>query len=97
MQNFVYEGYPLECLTDNWKEKIEIIKVITTYCWTSSLYTKNKISGKIRVYYSYYKWISFMLFFQAITFYVPHLIWKIWEGGKIQMITKDIRKFNMNN
>lgn len=43
--------------------------------------------------HSYYKWVPFMLFFQAMTFYVPHWIWKIWEGGKIRMITNGMRGF----
>ncbi|KAL5236288.1 hypothetical protein ACI65C_003698 [Semiaphis heraclei] len=28
-----------------------------------------------------------------MTFYVPHWIWKIWEGGKIRMITNGMRGF----
>jgi len=43
--------------------------------------------------HSYYKWVPFMLFFQAMTFYVPHWIWKIWEGEKIRMITNGMRGF----
>ncbi|KAL4107649.1 hypothetical protein QTP88_017962 [Uroleucon formosanum] len=43
--------------------------------------------------HSYYKWVPFLLFFQAMTFYVPHWIWKIWEGGKIRMVTNGMRGF----
>lgn len=48
------------------------------------------------IIHSYYRWVPFMLFFQAITFYVPHWIWKMWEGGKIRMITKNVREFHMD-
>lgn len=82
-------------------------KVVNTYCWISSSFTyRNKpdfrqlntsehSEERIR-FHSYYQWVPFMLFFQAITFYVPHWIWKMWEGGKIRMITKDMHKFCMN-
>lgn len=58
-------------------------------------YNTENNGEKIR-FHSYYQWVQFMLFFQAITFYVPHWIWKMWEGGKICMITKDMRGFCMD-
>ena len=42
-----------------------------------------KSEGK-RVYHAYYQWVCFVLFFQAIFFYVPHYLWKAAEGGKIK-------------
>lgn len=42
-------------------------------------------------YHSYYQWVPFMLFFQAIMFYFPHWLWKNWEGGKMNNITNCIR------
>ena len=35
---------------------------------------------------AYYQWVPFMLFLQAIMFYVPHLVFKAFEGGKIKVI-----------
>lgn len=81
-------------------------KVINTYCWISSSFTyQNKPDfrnsnvqvneEKIR-FHSYYQWVPFVLFFQAITFYIPHWIWKMWEGGKIRMITNGTRGFCMD-
>lgn len=95
IQICIFEGNPIECFTDNWKEKSGFVKALTTFCWTSNLYTQNEMNGK-KIFHSYYKWVPFMLFFQAISFYVPHLIWKMWEGRKIEMITKEIRGFNMD-
>uniref|UniRef100_A0A0K8RDF6 Innexin n=1 Tax=Ixodes ricinus TaxID=34613 RepID=A0A0K8RDF6_IXORI len=40
-----------------------------------------------RRYNAYYQWVYFMLFFQAILFYVPYYIWKNWEGGLLEAIT----------
>ncbi|AIK25637.1 Vinx1 [Hyposoter didymator ichnovirus] len=37
-------------------------------------------------YYVYYQWVFIVLFLQAVTFYLPRLIWKSWEGGRIQML-----------
>ncbi|KAF0769270.1 innexin inx3-like [Aphis craccivora] len=72
-------GNPIECIT-NLSKNAEINK-------------QNRIPSTGSTFHSYYKWVPFMLFLQAMTFYVPHWIWKIWEGGKIRMITSDMRGF----
>ena len=42
-------------------------------------------------YHKYYQWVCFTLFFQAMLFYVPHYLWKMWEGGKCQMLLMDLQ------
>lgn len=37
-------------------------------------------------HHAYYQWVPFVLFAQAICFYLPHLIWRSWEGGKIKSL-----------
>jgi hypothetical protein len=92
----------------NLSKKDDVRKVINTYCWISSTFTYNNNpdfhqssninEDKIKIrYHSYYQWVPFMLFFQAITFYVPHWIWKMWEGGKIRIITNDLRGLSMDS
>ncbi|BAF45762.1 viral innexin-g1.3 [Ichnoviriform fugitivi] len=41
-------------------------------------------------YYTYYSWVSLTLFLQAVFFYTPHYIWKVWEGGRLQALTSKI-------
>lgn len=31
-------------------------------------------------YHAYYQWVPFVLFAQAMMFYLPHLVWRRWEG-----------------
>jgi len=43
-----------------------------------------------RKYHKYYQWVCFTLFFQAILFYIPRYLWKIWEGGKLKMLVQEL-------
>ncbi|AAS79822.1 innexin Vnx-d5.2 [Ichnoviriform fugitivi] len=44
---------------------------------------------KLKVY-SYYQWISIVLVLKATLLYIPHYIWKCWEGGKIQSLAGEL-------
>lgn len=41
-------------------------------------------------YHKYYQWVCFVLFFQAILFYIPRYLWKAWEDGKMKMLVLDL-------
>lgn len=41
-------------------------------------------------HHKYYQWVCFVLFFQAILFYVPRYLWKSWEGGRLKMLVMDL-------
>ncbi|UXI21520.1 serine/threonine-protein kinase 11-interacting protein [Sarcoptes scabiei] len=43
-----------------------------------------------RIYHAYYQWVCFVLFFQAIFFYVPRFLWKAYEGGKIGQLVQGL-------
>nr|CAD7395185.1 unnamed protein product [Timema cristinae] len=42
------------------------------------------------IYHKYYQWVCFVLFFQAILFYVPRYLWKLWEGGRLKLIALNL-------
>jgi len=37
--------------------------------------------GQKRIYHAYYQWVCFVLFFQAVLFYIPRYLWKSNENG----------------
>ncbi|GLV34624.1 Innexin 2 [Carabus blaptoides fortunei] len=39
--------------------------------------------------HKYYQWVCIVLFVQAIFFYIPRYLWKIWEAGRLEMLVKD--------
>lgn len=39
--------------------------------------------------HAYYQWVPFVLFGQALCFYIPHFLWKSWEG---KVILKNINE-----
>lgn len=50
------------------------------------------IEGDETVYHTYYQWVGFFLFFQAILFQIPRMIWKITEGGTTSKIILNLDK-----
>lgn len=46
--------------------------------------------GEKKVYHKYYQWVCFVLFIQAIFFYIPRYMWKMWEGGRLRSLVLDL-------
>lgn len=42
--------------------------------------------------HSYYQWVGMVLFLQALCFYVPHMLWKVWEKERVKKIINDLNK-----
>lgn len=53
-------------------------------------------SGDKAKYHKYYQWVCFVLFFQAILFYVPRYLWKTWENGRIKMLASHLDSLLMS-
>lgn len=49
------------------------------------------VPGEKVVYHTYYQWVCFVLFLQALFFYIPRYIWKTIEGRRIQNLTENLR------
>ncbi|XP_046740082.1 innexin inx7-like [Diprion similis] len=43
------------------------------------------------VRHAYYQWVPFVLFFQAILFYLPHYIWRSKEGGRLKALVAGLQ------
>ncbi|XP_068234407.1 uncharacterized protein [Palaemon carinicauda] len=41
-------------------------------------------------HHKYYQWVTLFLYLQAIMFYVPRYLWKIWEGGKVKNLVMEL-------
>merc|ERR1712096_211933 len=45
--------------------------------------------------HAWYQWVVFVLFFQALLCYLPHFLWKSWEGGKLSLLLRNLEKHNV--
>ncbi|OQR71143.1 innexin inx2-like [Tropilaelaps mercedesae] len=101
-----YFGDPIDCLGNIqvkaevldrycWIQKTFSLPV----SWTADVGTRLSYPGveadeigspKNRVYHAYYQWVCFVLFFQAVLFYVPHYVWKALEGGRMRKLIRKI-------
>ena len=38
-----------------------------------------------RMYHTYYMWIPYLLLENAFSFYIPYLVWKLYDQGKFEV------------
>lgn len=105
-----YVGDPIDCFISAGGSPIPG-DVLDTYCWIHSTHTLpnqpdnqpaipgmgTPKEGEELRYHKYYQWVGFFLIFQAITFYIPRLVWKYREGGRMRTLVEDIRLVLMPN
>ncbi|GIY16817.1 innexin shaking-B [Caerostris extrusa] len=98
-----FVGEPIIC---DYADEAISTEVISTYCWihptyvipkaffkeerSSTSWCRRNSRSKEFWFLKYYQWVYFMLFFQAVLFYIPRWLWRMWEGGKMKTLTKDL-------
>ncbi|XP_012284789.1 innexin inx7 [Orussus abietinus] len=48
------------------------------------------------IHHAYYQWVPFVLFFQAILFYIPHYLWKKIEGGRLKVLVSGLQMASLS-
>lgn len=97
-----YIGDPIDCIVHGMPSNI-----MDTYCWITATFTlPDRLDGRPGVdmvqpgvaaggesvkYHKYYQWVCFVLFFQAMFFYGPRYLWKMWEGGRVASLAIDLK------
>ena len=46
---------------------------------------------------AYYQWVPFMLFLQGCMFYIPHVIYKNFEGGRVKGYIDGLQNWVLDN
>jgi len=98
-----YFGDPIDCIVDRIPQEMMDTYCWIHSTFTIPDYTNAAIGEQVPhpgianddgdhevKYHKYYQWVALTLFFQAMCFYAPHFIWKIWEGGKLKMLVMNL-------
>ncbi|XP_011548257.2 innexin inx2 [Plutella xylostella] len=99
-------GEPIHCMSYDSDKNVDAINsycwIYGTYTLASRL---QGIEGKHNAYngvgpgnmeddaqikHTYYQWVCFVLLGQAVMFYTPRYLWKIWEGGRLKALAADL-------
>ncbi|CAG4937181.1 unnamed protein product [Parnassius apollo] len=50
----------------------------------------SKTQNDEQIKHTYYQWVCFVLLGQAVMFYIPHYLWKSWEGGRLKDLAENL-------
>ncbi|KAG5678804.1 hypothetical protein PVAND_008438 [Polypedilum vanderplanki] len=103
--SYQYWGKPISCLTEDGDAEQYILDfcwVASTFTIPKFYDKKGQkdvvapgVGGEIesdeKKYHTYYQWVCIVLFAQAIVFYLPHYLWKNWEGNKLKYLVQDLQ------
>lgn len=53
--------------------------------------------GEETTTHHYYQWVCFTLFFQALLFYMPRMLWLGWEGGRVKRVVPNELVYNVTD
>ncbi|XP_023237364.1 innexin inx2-like [Centruroides sculpturatus] len=101
-----YLGDPIDCIqNDDVPERVleTYCWIHTTFTLPEAFHKKVGVDvphpgidkykpGEKRMYHQYYQWVCFVLFLQAILFYVPRYMWKSYEGNRIKNLILELNR-----
>ncbi|CAG7722901.1 unnamed protein product [Allacma fusca] len=79
---------------------------INNYCWMEGIFTvttcprpgsnahpfvSQSFEGDPKFYHTIYQWIPMILFLHAVSFYMPHYLWRCMEDGHLAMLVGGLR------
>lgn len=106
----LFVGYSFVCSTDYSTDKMATAYCYSHGLFIDmTVISKNASKGKIhpgipigspplynRVHVPYYPWVNLFLLVLAILFYLPHLVWKIFEGGLVTRLTSKVNNSSVS-
>ncbi|XP_060848469.1 innexin inx2-like [Rhopalosiphum padi] len=98
-----YFGDPIDCMVEGIPMNIMDTYCWIYSTFTIPNWNKEKIGKDVHPgvsaynedtdtvkYHKYYQWVCFVLFFQAMFFYAPRYLWKLWEAGRMRSLIMDL-------
>lgn len=94
-----YVGEHIRCIATGVPDN-----VVNTFCFFTTTYTLPNLNNSVKpgvgppqwdskpVHHAYYQWVPFVLFGQALLFYLPHLVWRTYEAGTIKLLVNGLQR-----